>query len=76
MATKTGTIKATSRQGSPPTQTLSFTIEDPGPPPVETTFTCDSDYFDDAKHAGGKTVTVTYDAAVTPPVCGGLKVNH
>lgn len=69
MASTTGKMVATSRQGSGGTQTLTFTVEtDPGPPPILVSFSCEADYFADAKDYLGKTVTVTH----TPNPLGGF----
>lgn len=77
MATFTGTLTSTSRQGTGGSQTRSITVRSDGPPPEERTFSCDEQYFGDAREAGGKAVTVTYDETATPPQnVDGLKVHH
>lgn len=73
MAQASGKMKHTSRQGAAGSQTLTFTIEtSAGPPPVEETFTCDADYFNDAKDYLGRQVVVTYTQG-PPNTCTGLK---
>lgn len=77
MATKTGKIKSTNRQGTGATQTRSFTLTtDPNPPGAEIVFTCDEDYYDDAVAAGSRQVEVTYtpNPAGPPETCSGLKI--
>ena len=63
MATTTGKVTATSRQGTGGSQTTTMTVKsDPDPPGTLVTFVCDADYFADAKDYLGKSVIVTHTA--------------
>lgn len=61
MAQTTGKVTATSRQGTGGSQTMTMTVKsDPDPPGTLVTFSCDAEYFADAKDYLGKAVVVTH----------------